>query len=79
MAKFRNESNTSVTSVSTLAVALGVAALEVSGGRGVLAATALLVETSLTASFLTSSDFTSPEAVAAALFSAGLTAVLVCT
>ena len=71
MAKFRNESSTSV---STLAVALGIDAL-VSAGRGVLAASALPVEISLTASFLTSSDFTSAGAVAAALFSAGLSAV----
>lgn len=52
--------------------------LEVSAGRGVLAATALPVEISLTASFLTSNDFASPEPVAAALFSADLTGVLAC-
>ena len=57
---------------------MGAGALEVSVGRGVLAATALPVEISLTASFLMSSSFASPEAVAAALFSAALTGVLAC-
>ena len=75
MAKFRNESSTSV---STLAVVLGVDPLDVSAGRGVLAATALPVEISLTASFLASCNFASAGAVAAALFSAVLTAVLIC-
>ena len=75
MAKFRNESSTSA---STLAVALGVGALEVSAGRGVLAETTLPVEISLTASFLASCDFASPETADAALFSAGLTAVFAC-
>ena len=75
MAKFRNESSTSV---STLAVALGVDDLEDSAGRGVLAATALPEDISLTASFLTSCNFVSPEDVAAAISSIGLAAVLVC-
>lgn len=74
MAKFRNESRTSA---STLAVALGAGALEVSARRGEVAESALPVELSLAASFLTSCDFVSPEAVAAALSSAGLNAVLV--
>ena len=75
MAKFRNESSTSA---STLFVVLGVAALAISVGRGVLAAAALPVEVSLAASFLVSCDCVSPEAIAAALFSVGLTAVLFC-
>lgn len=74
MAKFRNESSTSV---STLAVALGVDALEISAGRGVLAATALPVEMSLTASFLTSCTFGSPGVFAPAFSSADLASVLV--
>ncbi len=75
MAKFRNESSTSV---STLAVALGVDDFAVSAGRGVLATTALPVEISLTPSFLASCDFASPEDVATALSSADLTAVFTC-
>ena len=75
MAKFRNESSTSV---STFAVALGVDVLEVSAGRGVLAETTLPVEISLMVSFLISCDFASPEAVADMLSSAGITTVFVC-
>ena len=59
-------------------MALGVDAFEISAGRGVLATTAFPVEVSLTASFLTSWDLASPEAVTAVLFSAGFTAVLFC-
>ncbi len=77
IAKFRNESSTSV---STLVVALGVDALEISAGRAVLAAAVLLAEVSLTASFLTSCGFVSPEAAAAAApMSAGFASVLFCS
>lgn len=73
MAKFRNESSTSV---STFVVALGVEVFGISTVRGVLAETGLPVGVSLATSFLISRDFVSPGAVTTALFSTNLVAVV---